>query len=363
MKMPALHRSVINAATVALVLCVCSSAVAENLMIGFNRVTCPAKSDTLVSVPFMKHPVNVSDSLASAPNLSTTGQAILSLASSGNWTTNEFKGKSYVRFTSGAKAGHWYDILANTDSTLTIDLNGETGSALASGDTLMVVEYWTLNTLFPPGNQTTVHVSSGNLGYQQKTKILFPNITDTGINLPAEGVYFLTSSGWKQSVKEFPSAGDKILPPGLPFIIRHPAGVDPTFFEPQGRVLRTIDTVLLAQAQSARQDNNVSVLRPVDVALKDSGLDNAAFQDSASHAAEARKDELLVFDSESAAFNKKPSATYYKVAGTWFKDDKKGESNPSANDDKALEASTGLIVRKSQATANANAIWNNQPTY
>ena len=362
MKNPFPHRCLMLVFVVFAV-CVLAPAMAENLMIGFNRVTCPAKSDTLVSVPFMKHPVKASGSLASAPNLSTTGQAILSLASSGNWTTNEFKGKSYVRFTSGAKAGHWYDILANTNSTFTIDLNGETGSAIASGDTLMVIEYWTLKTLFPPGNQTTIHVSSGNLGYQQKSKILFPNITDTGINLPAEGVYFLTSSGWKQSIKEFPIAGDKILPPGLPFIIRHLVGVAATDFEPEGRVLRSTDSVLLAQAQASKQDNNVSVLRPLDVALKDACLDNEAFQDSVSHAPETRKDELLVFDSESAAFNKKPSAIYYKVTGTWFKDDKKAEANPSTNDDKALEASTGLIIRKSQASANANAIWNNQPTY
>lgn len=362
MKMPALHRSVLTAATVALGLCVCSSAVAENLMIGFNRITCPAKSDTLVSVPFMKHPVKASDSLASAPNLSTTGQAILSLASSGNWTTNEFKGKSYVRFTSGAKAGHWYDILANTNSTLTIDLNGETGSALASGDALMVIEYWTLNTLFPPGNQTTIHVSSGNLGYQQKTKILFPNITDTGINLPAEGVYFLTSSGWKQTVKEFPSSGDKILPPGLPFIIRHPAGVDPTFFEPQGRVLRTTDTVLLAQAQSARQDNTVAVCRPVDVPLSNSGLDEVAFASSASHELGARKDELMVFSNSVTGFNKTPSAIYYKVSGSWFREDGKGAANPSADQEKALSASGGLVVRKASGTATM-ATWKNQPTY
>jgi uncharacterized protein (TIGR02597 family) len=347
---------------VVFAVCALAPAMAENLMIGFNRVTCPAKSDTLVSVPFMKHPVKASGSLASAPNLSTAGQAILSLASSGNWTTNEFKGKSYVRFTSGAKAGHWYDILANTNSTLTIDLNGETGSALASGDTFMVVEYWTLNTLFPPGNQTTIHVSSGNLGYQQKSKILFPNITDTGINLPAEGVYFLTSSGWKQSIKEFPIAGDKILPPGLPFIIRHPAGVVSTFFEPQGRVLRSTDSLTLTQAQGSRQDNTVAVYRPVDVPLSNSGLDEVAFTSSASHELGARKDELLVFDNSVLGFNKKPSAIYYKVSGSWFREDGKGAANPAVDQEKALSASGGLVVRKASGTT-AIATWKNQPTY
>jgi uncharacterized protein (TIGR02597 family) len=362
MKMPALHRSVLTAATMAFCLCACSSAMAQNLMIGFNRITCPAKSDTLVSVPFMKHPVKASGSLASAPNLSTSGQAILSLPSSGNWTTNEFKGKSYVRFTSGAKAGHWYDVIGNTDSTLTIDLNDETGSALASGDTLMVVEYWTLNTLFPPSSQHTIHVSSGTLGYQQKTKILIPNVTATGINLPAEGVYFLTSQGWKQSLQGYPSAGNALLPPGLPFIIRHPSGVEATVFEPEGRVLRAADSLGLVQSQSVRQDNTVAVLRPVDVALKDSGLDQNAFVASTSHDAAGRKDELLVFDNSAAGFNKIPSATYYKVGSAWFLEQGKGTENTNADDVKALAASAGLIIRKAQGADNG-AIWTNQPTY
>ena len=362
MKMPALHHSVLTAATVALALCVCSSAVAENLMIGFNRVTCPAKSDTLVSVPFMKHPVKASGSLASAPNLSTTGQAILSLTSSGNWTTNEFKGKSYVRFTSGAKAGQWYDIIGNTVSTLTIDLNGENGSALASGDALMVVEYWTLNTLFPPGNQTTIHVSSGNLGYQQKTTVLFPNTTDTGINLPAEGVYFLTSSGWKQFIKDFPSAGDKILPPGLPFVIRHPFGVAATDFEPEGRVLRSTDSVMLIQAEASRQDNTAAIFRPMDVPLSNSGLDEAAFASSDSHEPGARKDELLIFDNSVTGFNKPPSLIYYKVSSSWFREEGKGAANPPAGQEEVLSASSGVVVRKASGTATM-ATWKNQPAY
>ena len=348
---------------IALLLSVIPSVLAENLMVGFNRVTCPAQSDTLVSVPFMKHPVKDSGSLADAPNLATLGQANLTLKEKGSWANNDLKDKYYIRFTSGVLAGRWYDIVGNTDTNITIDLNGDnSGGSLAQGDAFFVVEYWTLDTLFPPSSQHTIHVSSGTLGYQQKTKILIPNVTATGINLPAEGVYFLTSQGWKQSLQGYPSAGNALLPPGLPFIIRHPSGVEATVFEPEGRVLRAADSLGLVQSQSVRQDNTVAVLRPVDVALKDSGLDQNAFVASTSHDAAGRKDELLVFDNSAAGFNKIPSATYYKVGSAWFLEQGKGAENTNADDVKALAASAGLIIRKAQG-ADSGAIWTNQPTY
>ena len=111
---------------VALNWCSVQLASAENLMIGFNRVTCPAKSDTLVSVPFMKHPVKAAKTLAVVPT-PAAGQATLTPAEATTWTAGELKDNYYVRITSGALAGHWYDITGNAAATLTIDLNGENG--------------------------------------------------------------------------------------------------------------------------------------------------------------------------------------------------------------------------------------------
>ncbi len=347
--------------TLACVLGLSASASAENLMIGFNRVSCPAKSDTLVSVPFMKHPVKATKSLASVP-VPSAGQAVLTPSEATTWTADELKDNYYVRITSGALAGRWYDITGNAAAALTIDLNGEDGSGFAVGNTFMVVEYWTLDTLFPPSTQTTIHASAGNLGYQQKTKILIPNIDDAGINLPAKEIYFLTSGGWKKSAAGYPVAGNTILQPGMPFIIRHPAGVEATDFEPEGRVLRGTESAWIEQTDLNKQDNALAILRPVDVALSDSGLDELAFASSNSHSTADRKDELLVFDNILAAFNKSPSAIYYKFSQNWFLDEGKTDSNSSATSAKALSASGGLIIRKAKGTE-TSTIWNNQPTY
>ena len=357
-----IHRLCLLPIFVALNWCSVQLVSAENLMIGFNRVTCQAKSDTLVSVPFMKHPVKAAKTLAVVPTISS-GQAVLTPSEATTWTADELKDNYYVRITSGALAGHWYDITGNAAATLTIDLSGENGSGFAEGDTFMVVGYWTLDTLFPPVTQTTFHKSSGNLEYQQKSKILIPNITDPGTELPAKEVYFLTDSGWKKSAAGFPAAGNTILEPGLPFIIRHPDQVATTDFEPDGRVLRGTDSIWLEQTAADKQDNTVAVQRPVDVALSDSGLGETAFASSTSHASSDRKDELLVFDNGAKAFNKSPSAIYYKVAQSWFKDEGKAEANAAATADNVLSASSGLIIRKSKGTTDISTIWNNQPTY
>ena len=346
---------------VGIALCALSPAMAENLMIGFNRVTCLAKSDTFVSVPFMKHPVKLANTLGALPTIAS-GLATLTPTEATTLVADELKESHYIRFTSGALAGHWYDISGNTASSITIDLNGEDGTKLAPGDAFVVVEYWTLDTLFPPNTQTTLHKSSGNLGYQQKSKLLIPNIEGTGTDLPADAVYFVTADGWKKSTAGFPIAGDTILPPGLPFIIRHPEGVAKTDFEPEGRVLRSRDSVVLAQEQSSDQDNTVAVFRPVDVLLSDAGLNENAFASSASHESSARKDQLLVFDNSKTDFNKSPSAIFYKYSQNWFLDDGKAASNPAATSTNVLSASGALIIRKAKG-ANASPIWNNEPTY
>jgi uncharacterized protein (TIGR02597 family) len=352
--------SYLLATSVALALSEVPLALAENPTVGFNRVRCPAKSDTFVSVPLMRLPIRASKTLASAPTLAK-GQATLTPAESTEWAANEFQNTHYVRFITGALAGRWYEIVGNTASGLTIDLNGEAGASFAPSDAFMVVKFWTLDTLFPPGSQKTFHTSTGNLGYQQKSKLLIPNVEAAGINLPAKDIYFLTSEGWKQSIEGYPYAGSRILPPGLPLIIRHPAGVTTTNFEPVGRVLYSPDSVVLNQDKDKPQDNTVAVFRPVDVRLVDSDLDETVFSSSSSHESGARKDELLVFDNSLMGFNKSPSALFYKYSQAWFRDEGKADSN-SPVVAITLPASGALIIRKTQEKT-SSSFWKNQPTY
>ncbi len=327
----------------------------DSAILGVNRVVCRPKSDTLVSVPFMKVPLKATNKIG-AFSVVAGDTATLTPAQAVSWTSGELSEKYYLRFTSGALEGRWYDITGNGASSVSIDLNGESAEGLAEGDRFVIVEYWTLDSLFPPGNQSTIYVSEGNLVHEQESKILIPNAVDAGINLAAKAVYFLTEDGWKQSAPGYPDAGDTILLPGTPFVIRHPAGVDSTKFTAYGEVLRSTDSIWLTQSSEGSQDNTVAIFRPVDVPLKESGLDDTTFEPSVSH--DVRKDELLVFDNLEQGFNKKPSNSYYKVNDDWFRND---SESPATTD--TLESSGGLIIRKPKGDSDAAIIWNNEPIY
>lgn len=328
----------------------------DTAIVGMNRLVCPANSDTLVSVPFMKAPLKATGKLGTSPAVSGNS-ATLTPAQTPSWSPDELSNNYYLRFTSGELAGRWYDISGNQASLLTIDLNGENVTGLSVGDSFVIVEYWTLDSLFPPGNQTTFHVSEGTMTYQQESKILIPNTSDSGIDLAAKAVYFLTEEGWKKSSPGYPASGGTILPPGQPFIVRHPAGVAATEFAPFGEVLKSRDAVWLARSQAAPQDNSVALFRPLDVALESSGLVDSAFEPSTSD--EIRKDELLVFDNNTVGFNKPPSTIYYKIGDNWYREDAESSTQASSAD---LKASGGMIIRKAKGSDNST-IWNNEPTY
>ena len=45
--------------------------------------------------------------------------------------------------------GHWYMVTANSASTVTVNLNGDTLSSVAAGTQVSVIPYWSLNSVFP----------------------------------------------------------------------------------------------------------------------------------------------------------------------------------------------------------------------
>ncbi|GAB4172370.1 MAG: hypothetical protein Fur0032_11770 [Terrimicrobiaceae bacterium] len=327
---------------------------------GLNQVTCPAASDTHVSVPFLRLPVVFRGKVA-AISAGPSGTAVVTSSGNPSWTAGALAGVCYVRILDGVLAGHWLEISANSSTSLTVDLAGLPSGNLAAGDRFLVLRHWTLDSLFPPAEQTTVHISSGNLPFQQKTKVLLPDLGGSGVDLPADSVCFLTASGWKLSAPGFPSAGSLVIPPGSTLIIRHPGGVADTVFMPRGEVLMEKDAVLLATRSSGPQDNDVAIHRPVSVRLSEAGLDTGAFLASTGHDAAQRKDELLVFDNTAVGFNKPASAVYYRVGSTWYRDTGAGAANPVANNDFAFPAAGAAIIRK--ATSPTAAVWTNTATY
>jgi len=342
--------------------CVCTasaqstSGTATTNPVGYITVNCPAGSDTILSVPFHQSPAFVAP-LSAAPSISGSTATLDFSATGVSWTANQFAGSYYVRFTAGTKIGSYYTVTANTSNTLTIALNGDTLSAVASGDGVKLIAYWTLDTLFPPATQTTVVASAGTLGFQRKTELLFPDLLSQGINLAPNRKFYLNGTTWT-SATGTPAAGSTIILPDSYFILRHPSTVSATTFSPAGTVeISQVVSPLFTQT-SGQQDNFVALTRPVPVALKDSGL-ASSFVASAGNLGFQRRDELLVFDNTIIGINKAPSAKYYMVGTSWI--NASGATN--ADNDLVFQPGTGVIVRKYQNASSTTAFWQNTPTY
>ncbi|NJM37856.1 MAG: TIGR02597 family protein [Akkermansiaceae bacterium] len=161
--------------------------------VGFNKVTCLGNSDTIVGVP-LRMQGSVKSRLSANPTVNGN-TATLNLVSSSlpTWTGST----RYVKFDSGTKDGSWYDITSNTADSLTINLNGDNLTGAVTSDSIVISEYWTLDTLFPPAAATTdpattghaIVASTGTSPIQRRTSILLPDIVTSGINLPASGIF------------------------------------------------------------------------------------------------------------------------------------------------------------------------------
>lgn len=349
--------------------------------IGFNKVTCLNNSDTIVGVPFRSQGSRNSK-LAAAPVVNgDVATLTLTATNLPLWPGHS----RYVKFNSGTKEGRYYDITSNTDTTITLDLNGDTLGDATTGDALVIAEYWTLGTLFPASGATTAWTetpaASGNWvqnghavvssnSYSllaRRTEILLPNLTTAGINLTPASVHFIsgtTTKTWTEAKTggSFVPSGSTILNPDTYFIIRHAAAVArPTTFRSVGEVEAGSVSIPLATSTSVKWDNQVAIPRPLPVKLSELGLaGTSAFVSSNSISLLARRDELFVFDNLVALKNRTPSAVYFVIGGNW---QKMVNNLPVVANDDVIQAGHGLIIRKYKSTTGQTVFWDNHPTF
>ena len=333
--------------------------------IGFNKVTCLANSDTIVGVPLRKEGSRTTK-LSGAPT--GTGDAI-TLPVTATLTAGELT-KHYVKFTSGAKDGYWFDVTSNTTDSVTIDLNGDTLTGVVSGDSLVIAEYWALGTLFDPTLSTTNPTTTGNavvaslgtLAFQRRTEILIPDLAGSGVNRSSAAKYYVAGGTWKLSGDTtYASKNSVLLNPDSCFTIRHPATVTAaTTFRSVGEVETKNWIIPLATLTTGQQDTYVSLLRPVEVSLENLNLwQSGAFMASSGTQAFQRRDVILVFDNAIAAQNKSASATYYHNGTNWLKAND-GTVNHNAT---KIPAGSGFLVRKYKTSNGATSFWKNTPSY
>lgn len=345
---------------------------------GFNTITCPANSDTIVGVPF--RPTGSRKGTLNALPTVDGEAATLSIAGTPGFTVNGFANTWYAKFSSGTKNGRFYTITANDASTLTIDLNGDNMTGVLATDTVVIAQYWTLDSLFPPAGATTawtgtapntvpnghaIVASTSTSAPLRKTQLLLPNTAGTGTNLAPNRSFYIyhntvaATKNWL-SASGTPAAGSTILSPDCYIIIRHPSTVpNPTTLKTTGEVETGTVSIPLSTITTGFQDNYIALVRPIDLTLTQLNLyESGAFVASSSTSPVLRKDQILVFNNAVALRNKAPSASYYHNGTDWL--NASGNTNANLS---VIPAGAGFIIRKAKTSGGATHFWNNGATY
>lgn len=316
--------------------------------IGFIRKDCPANSDTRLSIPLERQAEYV------GPLAAITGN-VLTVEGTPGWSPNQFQyaegtqnEKYYVLFLSGTRLGRDFDVSANGDNTLTLDLGNDTLEGVVAGDRIKLLPHWTLDAAFPDGEG----VQASSI-FQQETELLVQDGSTAGINLAPVKTYFYTDS-WKDFNNVGGDAGSEVIRPHEPLLVRNRSNATSAIFV--GVVpTNTLSVPLRIPAGNGQQDNFVALSRPVPVRLRDAGLEDSF---AVSPSTFLLTDQLLVYDDTQIVINKSPRYTYYRDAqGTWRRF---GEgSDYDAGDEEIFTPGTGVIIRKA-GTGNAEearVIW------
>ena len=295
---------------------------------------------------------------------STSSSNIIQVQGAPGWTVDKFvfvsgvqSNNYYVRIESGALEGRYFNITSNTTNTLTVNLNGGSLTGLATNHQVSVIPHWTLASVFGPDGNGIIQSTSTSA---RKTEVLVPSYNGSGINLSAATTYFyFTNAGtvnWRR-VGAVTNCNDDIIQPNGYLRIRHKAGPNTTFVSLGDVILTKVNIPLVVNA-SIKQDNFISMPRPLDLSLNDSGLiASGAFVPSTSTS--ARKDELLIYDNSSTNVNKSASATYFyfSPSSSWRK---VGLTNDYGSSN-IFQPGAGFIIRKFAAAV--APVWTNSPTY
>jgi uncharacterized protein (TIGR02597 family) len=337
--------------------------------VGFVTLTTLSNSDTIFSTPLARAEAfrGSVGSLGSVTVTATNSTVTVTAGSTPGWTASAFVYVSgtqsntyYLRFRTGAKAGSYFTVTANTTDTLTLDLAGDLITGATAGDEFALIPYWTLGTVLPPSAVGTAFEASGTVG-SRKTEIFFPDSTSAGINLAPSATYFFLNSAWRKfgSLATI-SFNDAVLVPDSYVKIRNKAFTGS--FSVTGTVPTKPQASPVTSLAASKQDNFVAVSFPVPVALRDLGLFTSSSLSSAvreSASVGNRIDEIFVFDNAVAGINKAPSATYYYRAGAWRKF---GSLITQDFGGDLLQPGSGVILRRGVDTAGPRSInWTYTP--
>ncbi len=257
------------------------------------------------------------------------------------WGTNAFASGTfyYVRLLNGAQAGHFFSVTANGSGDVTVDNAGLNLSVINAGDTMEIVPYWTLGTLYPAGRAGISFTATTSL-LSRQTVLLFFDSTVTGINRSASSSYYFYNGAWRKVGQSTATSFDNtIVYPDAYYIQRNTAA--PTSLVYTGRVQPGYLGTILVGAAGTANDNFVALAYPVDVTLDQLTMAPSSFVATTSLL--STQDQLLYFSPSVTGINRSADFVYYYYNGAWRR---KGASTATNFGSTVLTAGSGFIIRK-----------------
>ncbi len=346
-------------------------------IVGFNTITALGNSDTRFSVPLHRSPVYQGLVQSVSGN-------VITVQGLPGWTLNQFvyaagsqTNTYYVSLGSGNKEGMYYTVTANSadsgtanTSTLTVDTAGdviEGVSGIASGDSILVVPYWTFATLFPSQQGITTTTSISGAG--SCTRLFIPDLSSAGINLAASGQYYYYSgtgfggAGWRKSSGGFSTIrNNDPISPDVYLVIRQDGVATASIITATGTVPSGDRRYIIGTINAnAEQDNAVAIDIPVPLTLTQSNLLQSGAFNGTSSISGVGGDKLFVFDDATAAINKAAFKQYYYYTGSGFGGAgwrlSSGGFSTIRNDEVVFQPGSGYVIRKIATPTPSTVVW------
>jgi uncharacterized protein (TIGR02597 family) len=330
-------------------LLVSSAFAVSSTPVGYITYTANANSDLKLGL-VLEQATTFSGAVSSV----TTG-AIDAGSDVGDLTTNAH----YVKMTSGALDGQWFQVSSASGTTVTVSEDLAAGGVVAN-DTFQVIPFWTLDSLFPSGGN--VPGSADIFNADALVQTFDPSNIGTNFATSSGHLYYtgsLAPAGWYDSSALTPS-GSTALNPDIYIQVRNSTSSAANIVI-TGTVPESAVTVNVLSTSTGKQDNLVYNPYPTDITLATSNLSTSGAV-AGSPDIFNPTDVVLVYAPSGSAQNEATIAAYLYYTGSLAPTGWYDSSTLTPADDSVIKAGQAVIIRKASGSDQVTT-WNSNLPY
>ena len=338
---------------ISIVLTTAHGAELQSPPMGVFHQHAAATADFVFGLPIHRAPVWVGATDSVSDNEVTISTTLIP----GEWVTGS--DRHYVWITSGKLTGYRFTATANSRHTVTLEPHaGETVAVqgLQAGDTLQVIPFWTLNTLFPEGKG--IQPSSDFDSPGSTVRLHHPESIGTDITPSIAYFYYngnQRSVGWYEVGHPEDLQNDVLLLPETYITFRNTSSIPQTISLSGYAPNSPFGISVSRTAEGRPQDNLVVNPYPVEMSLQSLGLPENELIAPSPDVTQPR-DTVRLFGSR-RSYDLVPSDAYLLHDGSqgppgWYNINRIGE----LQDQVSIPPGGAMIVRKHSGPV-ARSMW------